>query len=63
MSDTSSTSTQTRTQIKFDLAAEITAEELAKFEESAAAAGAESLTEHFLNLSLRTHHLLTQPSA
>ena len=43
------------TRIEFDLAQVLTSEELAKFMEAARAAGADSLTEHFLNLTLRVH--------
>ena len=39
--------------VQFDLAKELTAEELEKFQAAAEAAGAKSLTEHFLNLTLR----------
>jgi hypothetical protein len=42
-----------QTKIVIDLADELTAEEIAEFEKSAQAAGAENLTEHFLNLTLR----------
>lgn len=42
-----------KTLVRFDLADELTAEEIAKFEAAAAEAGAENLTEHFLNLTLR----------
>lgn len=42
-----------KTRILFDLADELSAEEIAKFEAAAKAAGAENLTEHFLNLTLR----------
>lgn len=42
-----------KTLVRFDLADELTPEEIAKFEAAAKAAGAESLTEHFLNLTLR----------
>ena len=44
---------ESQTKIVIDLADELTAEEIADFERSAQAAGAESLTEHFLNLTLR----------
>ena len=63
MENTPDTNTN-RTRIIFDLAAELTPEELAKFEESARVAGAESLTEHFLNLSIRvSNQLRNQPAA
>ena len=42
-----------RTLIRFDLAAILKPEELAKCEEAAKQAGAKTLTEHFLNLTLR----------
>jgi hypothetical protein len=42
-----------KTRILFDLADELTPEEIAAFEAAAKAAGAESITEHFLNLTLR----------
>jgi hypothetical protein len=45
--------TPKRTLIRFDLAAILKPEELAKFEEAAKQAGAKTLTEHFLNLTLR----------
>jgi hypothetical protein len=51
-----------RTLIVFDLAAEITPEELARFESSAAAAGSKSLTEHFLNINLRLPKSITGPA-
>ena len=41
------------TRILIDLERELTPEELEKFSEAAAAAGAPSLTDHFLNLTLR----------
>ncbi len=43
----------TRTLVQFDLAKELTPEELAKFKEAAERAGTPDLTEHFLNLTLR----------
>jgi len=51
-----------RTRIIFDLAAEITPEELARFEASATAAGTKDLTEHFLNLNLRLPKKITGPA-
>ncbi|MCB1092284.1 MAG: hypothetical protein KDL87_12185 [Verrucomicrobiae bacterium] len=42
-----------KTRIQFDLADELTPEEIEKFEAAAKEAGAENLTEHFLNLTLR----------
>lgn len=42
-----------RTRVVFDLRDELTIEEIAKFERSAKEAGAASLTDHFLNLTLR----------
>ena len=42
-----------RTRIQFDLADVLTAEELEKFQRAAEEAQAPSLTEHFLNLTLR----------
>lgn len=50
------TNTTTRTLIQFDLASEITPEELAKFRAAAAQAGAKDLTDHFLNLTIRATH-------
>ena len=50
--------TESRTKITFDLAAELTPQELAQFEESAKAAGAATLTEHFVKLTLANY---TQP--
>lgn len=44
---------QRKTRILFDLSDELTPEEIAKFEAAAQAAGAENLTEHFLNITLR----------
>jgi hypothetical protein len=41
------------TRVDFDLSEELTAEELARFTAAALAAGAASVTEHFLNLTLR----------
>ncbi len=51
-----------RTKIIFDLAAEITPDELTRFEASAAAAGTSNLTEHFLNLNLRLPKKITGPA-
>lgn len=48
--------TASPTRIEFDLAKVLTAEELAKFTAAAAAAQAESLTEHFLNITLRVEN-------
>lgn len=42
-----------KTLIRFDLADELTAEEIERFEEAAKESGAESITEHFLNITLR----------
>lgn len=39
---------ESKTRIVFDLADELTADEIKRFEDSAKAAGAESLTDHFL---------------
>lgn len=50
MSNDSKPASQTR--ILFDLADELTPEEIEKFEAAAKAAG-ESITEHFLNLTIR----------
>ncbi len=44
---------QSRTRIQFDLADVLTPEEIEKFQRAAAEANAPSLTEHFLNLTLR----------
>lgn len=41
------------TRIQFDLEKELKPEELEKFKQAAEKAGAESLTEHFLNLTIR----------
>lgn len=41
------------TRVSFDLAEVLSPAELAKFQASAAEAGAETLTEHFLDLTLR----------
>jgi hypothetical protein len=41
------------TRILIDLEKELTPEELARFQQAAEAAGAQSLSEHFLNLTLR----------
>jgi hypothetical protein len=46
------------TRILIDLERELTPEELAKFSEAAFAAGAASLTDHFLNLTLRLPNAL-----
>ena len=54
-------SNRTQTRVIFDLAEVLTAEELAKFQEAAREAKAVSLTEHFLNLTLR--HPQTKPAA
>jgi hypothetical protein len=42
-----------RTRISFDLASVLSEEELAAFQSAAEAAGAQTLTEHFLDLTLR----------
>lgn len=47
------TESTSKTRILFDLADELTPEQIAAFEAAAAEAGAESITEHFLNLTLR----------
>lgn len=44
------------TRIIFDLKEHLTASELEKFSEAANAAGAPTLTDHFLNLTLRIPH-------
>lgn len=41
--------------IIFDLADVLTPQEIAAFEQSADEAGAENLTEHFLDITLREH--------
>ena len=48
--------TSSPTRIEFDLAKVLTPEELSKFTDAAKAAGAETLTEHFLNITLRVPH-------
>lgn len=53
MPKTESIPANSKTLIRFDLADELTAEEIEKFEAAAKEAGAESITEHFLNLTLR----------
>lgn len=57
MSDNTNPNTNpdSKTLVRFDLADELTPEEIAKFEAAAKAAGAANLTEHFLNLTLRVH--------
>lgn len=45
--------THHNTRITFDLADELTPEEIRKFQQSAKEAGAPSLKEHFLNITLR----------
>lgn len=47
------TADESPTKVIFDLAQVLTAEELASFQQSAKEAGAATLTEHFLNLTLR----------
>lgn len=42
-----------KTRVLFDLADELSPEEIAAFEAAAKAAGADSITEHFLNLTIR----------
>jgi len=42
-----------RSRISFDLADELSEAEIANFKKASKAAGAKSLTEHFLNLTLR----------
>ena len=49
----SKTKTTSHTRIRFDLADELTSEQIEKFKQAAKDAGAQSLTEHFLNLTLR----------
>jgi len=46
---------KSKTLVTFDLADELTPEEIAKFEAAAREAGADNITEHFLNLTLRVH--------
>jgi len=48
--------TSSPTRIEFDLAKVLTPEELEKFANAAKSAGAASLTEHFLNITLRVPH-------
>lgn len=45
--------TESKTVIRFDLADVLTPEELASFEREAEKAHASSLTDHFLNITLR----------
>lgn len=47
------TKSKSRTRIVFDLADELTPEQIAAFEAKAKDAGAKDLTEHFLNITLR----------
>lgn len=54
-SDSQPEATVSRTRIQFDLADVLTADEIDRFEQAAKAAQAASLTEHFLNLTLRIH--------
>jgi hypothetical protein len=49
----SPTARPSKTLVTFDLSDELTPEEIAMFEASAKAAGAQDITEHFLNLTLR----------
>ena len=51
---------KSRTKIVFDLADELTQQELERFEENSKKAGAASLQDHFLNLTLR---LAPEPKA
>jgi hypothetical protein len=51
-----------RTKIIFDLAHEVTPQELAAFRANAAAAGAKTLTEHFLNLNIRLPKSIAGPA-
>jgi len=44
---------KSRTKIEFDLADELTPEEIERFKQASAQAGSPTLTEHFLNLTLR----------
>jgi hypothetical protein len=44
---------KSRTRIQFDLADVLAPEEVEQFQKAAEEAGAKSLTEHFLNLTLR----------
>lgn len=44
---------KSRTRINFDLLDVLTEQELESFEQRAAEAGAESLTDHFLNVTVR----------
>ena len=47
--------TESRTKVIFDLRDELTDEEISQFENAATEAGADSITEHFLNIALRTN--------
>jgi len=47
------TETPTKTLVSFDLAQVLKPEEVEKFELAAKQAGAKTLTEHFLNITLR----------
>lgn len=51
--DQPDTAPASATEIKFDLADILTAEEIEKFQAAAKAANAPNLTEHFLDLTLR----------
>lgn len=44
---------ESRTRVVFDLRSELSDDEIRQFEKSAATAGAASLTEHFLNITIR----------
>lgn len=51
--ETETTTTIDETEIRFDLKSVLTPEEIARFKEAAKAANAKSLTDHFVNLTLR----------
>lgn len=51
-----------RTKIVFDLADELTTEEIARFEAKAKEAGEKNLTEHFLNLFVRLPKSTPRPA-
>lgn len=55
--------TTRKTRIIFDLADELTPDEIRQFEQAAKDAGAPSLKEHFLNITLRVPESLTPKKA
>lgn len=56
------TPSEDQTEVRFDLRSILTPDEITKFKEAAKAAGAKSLTEHFVNLTLKPRIAKLQPA-